>query len=139
MDELQASFLSVKLKYLEQWTLSRRRIAARYRDALKGTGDLRFFRENEGNEAVYHLFVVRSSQREALGAHLKDMGVDTGVHYPIPLHLQPAYQFLGYKGGAFPVSEKHSREMLSLPIFPEMTDAQVDYVVDQAKRFFQKA
>lgn len=139
MDELQAAFLGVKLNHIEKWTASRRRIAARYREKLQGTGDIRFFRENSGNEAVYHLFVIRSAKREAIGAHLKEMGVDTGVHYPLPLHLQPAYQFLGYSKGAFPVSEKHASEMLSLPVYPEMTDEQVDYVCGQIQAFFKAA
>ncbi len=139
MDELQASFLGVKLNYIEKWTAARRSIAARYREKLQGTGDIRFFRENSGNEAVYHLFVIRSSKREAIGAHLKEMGVDTGVHYPLPLHLQPAYKFLGYQTGAFPISEKHAGEMLSLPVYPEMTDEQVDYVCNQVQAFFKSA
>ncbi len=135
MDELQAGFLSVKLNYIEKWTAARRRIAARYREKLQGVADIRFFSEKSGNEAVYHLFVIRTAKREAIGAHLKEMGVDTGVHYPLPLHLQPAYQFLGYSKGQFPVSEKHASEMLSLPVYGEMTDEQVDYVADQIKRF----
>lgn len=137
MDELQAAFLSVKLNYLEKWTESRKQIAARYRDNLTGTGDLRFFQEKSGNQSAYHLFVIRSSMRELIGAHLKKRGVDTGVHYPIPLHLQPAYLSLGYTEGSYPVSERHSSEMLSLPIYPEMTNEQVDYVSDQIKLFFR--
>ena len=136
MDGLQGAVLGVKLPQLEAWNDRRRAIAARYGAALQGVGDLRLPSEAEGARHVYHLYVVRTRQRTALAEHLAEAGVQTAVQYPVPLHLTAAYEFLGHKSGDFPVSERACDEILSLPIFPELEDALVDYVCEQVRRFY---
>jgi len=127
MDGIQGAILGVKLKHLESWTEARRRLAATYRQLLDGT-PARAPKERSGVRHVYHVYTVRLQQRDRWRARLTEMGIQTGVHYPIPLHLQPAYRDLGYGVGDFPVSEAVAREVLSLPFFPEMTDQQVEEV-----------
>jgi dTDP-4-amino-4,6-dideoxygalactose transaminase len=127
MDELQAAILRVKLRELDRWTEERRERAARYRLALAG-GPVKPVAERAGVRHVYHLFVVRTAHREHLQGVLADAGIGSGVHYPIPVHLQPPYSF-GHLPGDFPVSERASREVLSLPMFAELTDPQQDAVV----------
>lgn len=127
MDGIQGAVLGVKLRHLERWTKARRRLAATYGRLLAGTA-ARTPRERPGVRHVYHVYAVRLPQRDAWRARLQEMGIQTGVHYPVPVHLQPAYRDLGYKAGDFPVAEAVAREVLSLPLFPEMTDAQVEEV-----------
>ncbi len=126
LDELQAAILRVKLRHLADWTERRRAIAARYCEALRGV--VAVPEEQPYAGAVYHLFVIRHPRRDALMAALKDRGIGTLIHYPIPLHLQPAFAALGGRRGDFPVAEKAAAEILSLPLYPEMTDAQVHEV-----------
>ena len=127
MDGIQGAVLGVKLRYLERWTEDRRRVAATYRRLLAGTA-VQTPRERPDVRHVYHLYAVRLPQRDGWRARLHEMGVQTGVHYPVPVHLQPAYRDLGYRTGDFPVAEAVAHEVLSLPVFPEMTDAQVEAV-----------
>ena len=127
MDGIQGAILGVKLKHLESWTEARRKLATTYRQLLDGT-PARAPKERPDVRHVYHVFAVRLEQRDRWRARLTEMGIQTGVHYPVPLHLQPAYRDLGYGVGDFPVSEAVSREVLSLPFFPEMTDQQVEEV-----------
>ncbi len=127
MDGIQGAVLGVKLKHLERWTESRRRLAANYGRLLSGTV-ARTPTERPGTRHVYHVYAVRTRQRDAWRAHLLQKGIQTGVHYPVPVHLQPAYRDLGYSTGDFPVAEAASGEVLSLPLFPEMTDAQQEEV-----------
>jgi dTDP-4-amino-4,6-dideoxygalactose transaminase len=127
LDELQAALLRAKLRHLEAWTDRRRALAARYDAALAGAG-VRRPEEQPYARAVYHLYVVRHPRRDALAAALRRKGVGTLIHYPIPLHLQPAFSALGGGKGDFPAAEKAADEILSLPLYPEMTDAQVDAV-----------
>ncbi len=127
MDGIQGAVLGVKLKHLERWTDARRRLAANYGRLLGGTG-IRTPAERPGARHVYHVYAVRLRQRDAWRARLLQRGIQTGVHYPIPVHLQPAYRDLGYAAGDFPVAEAVAGEVLSLPIFPEMTDAQQEEV-----------
>jgi dTDP-4-amino-4,6-dideoxygalactose transaminase len=127
LDELQAAILRVKLKYLPAATERRRRIAASYTATFANLG-LVLPEEQPYARAVYHLYVVRHPQREALMAALEERGVGSLIHYPIPLHLQPAFAGLGGRPGDFPVAERAAREVFSLPIYPEMTDAQVESV-----------
>src|SRR5678815_4756160 len=127
MDGIQGAVLGVKLKHLESWTEARRAHAKTYARALAETQVVPPI-ERQGVRHVYHVYVVRSSDRDGLRARLTDAGVQTGVHYPIPVHLQPAYRNLGYGTGDFPVAEAIAREILSLPMFPEMTDAQIEEV-----------
>ena len=134
MDGIQGAILGVKLKHLESWTEARRKLATTYRELLDGT-PARAPKERPDVRHVYHVFAVRLEQRDRWRARLTEMGIQTGVHYPVPLHLQPAYRDLGYGVGDFPVSEAVSREVLSLPFFPEMTDQQVEEVGWRASRW----
>ena len=127
MDGIQGAVLGVKLRHLEQWTEARRHHAAAYRELLAGTA-ASVPVERAGARHVYHVYAVRLPQRDRWRAHLADMQVQTGIHYPIPIHLQPAYRDLGYHAGDFPVAERIAREVLSLPIYPEMADAQIERV-----------
>jgi dTDP-4-amino-4,6-dideoxygalactose transaminase len=127
MDGIQGAILGVKLKHLERWTEARRSHAARYREKLAGA-DVGPPAAREDARHVYHVYAVRVSQRDAWRAWLTELGIGTGVHYPIPIHLQPAYRDLGYSRGDFPVSEAVAAEVLSLPMFPEMTEAQIETV-----------
>lgn len=127
MDGVQGAILGVKLRHLDAWTEARRRNAAEYGRRLAETS-AELPRERPGVRHVYHLYVVRLRQRDAWRERLSEAGVQTGVHYPIPVHLQPAYHDLGYTAGAFPVCERAAGEVLSLPMFPELTDAQIGEV-----------
>jgi dTDP-4-amino-4,6-dideoxygalactose transaminase len=128
LDELQAAILRVGLRHLPAWTERRRTIAARYREGL-GDAGLDLPRDRPYAHAVCHLFVVRHPRRDALAEALRARGVGTLIHYPIPLHLQPAFASLGGRPGDLPAAEKAAGEILSLPLYPELTDAQVDAVV----------
>jgi len=141
MDALQAAILRVKLRHLEDWTNRRRRIAQRYDEVLEGMcsgegapGCLALPREMAYARHVYHLYTIRLRDRDALQRSLAADGIATGVHYPIPIHMQPAWADLGYTVGAFPEAERASSEVLSLPLYPEMTDEQVDAVVSAVRR-----
>jgi dTDP-4-amino-4,6-dideoxygalactose transaminase len=127
MHALQGAILRVKLGHLGEWTDVRREHAARYNVRLAGA-DVTRPEEMSYARHVYHQYAVRSRERDALRASLAADGIATGVHYPTPVHLQPAYAGLGYKRGAFPVSERASAEVLSLPVFPELTTEQIDTV-----------
>jgi len=138
IDGLQAAVLSAKLRHLEDWNASRRRLAGRYDSLLAGAqarGLLRAVRQADDARGVYHLYVIRISApplgpgRDAVLAALRTAGIEAGIHYPIPLHLQPALAYLGHGRGAFPEAERAAGEVLSLPIFPLMTQAQQDRVV----------
>jgi dTDP-4-amino-4,6-dideoxygalactose transaminase len=136
LDELQAAFLSVKLKQLEFWTKQRQEIAAYYTKALKGVGDIITPVQHPLSTHVYHLYVIRTNQRDNLQRFLADRGVTTLIHYPIPPHLQKAYLDLGFKKGDFPLAEKLAITSLSLPLWPGMSMDEIDYVIDQCKNFF---
>jgi dTDP-4-amino-4,6-dideoxygalactose transaminase len=136
LDTLQAAILRVKLRRLDGWNRRRRAIASRYRAALDGIGDLRLTHDPGGEGHVYHLFVVRTSRRDELRRHLAESGVRASVHYPVPPHLQPLDEDLGYREGAFPVAEECARTVLSLPVAPELTDDQVNHVCERIRKFF---
>ncbi len=125
MDGIQGAVLGVKLPYLDRWNEARRTHATSYRTKLMGIGDIRFIAEKPDRTAVYHLFVIRTAKRDALQAHLTEHGIATAIHYPIPLHLQKPLQHLGYKEGDFPSTEKLAKEMLSLPMYAELTEGQI--------------
>ena len=135
MEGIQGAVLGVKLKYLAAWTQARRRVAARYNDLLKGVPGVITPKEMPYAKHVYHLYVIRVQRRDELQKHLEAKGVSTGLHYPIPLHRQKAFEGLGYKEGDFPVAERLANEILSLPMFPELTDEQIDYVSASIKEF----
>jgi dTDP-4-amino-4,6-dideoxygalactose transaminase len=137
MEGIQGAVLAVKLKHLPGWTQKRRTIAHTYHDLLADT-PLQLPREAKSVESVYHLYVVRHPRRDELKKHLEANGVGCALHYPLPLHLQKCYASLGHKPGDFPVAEKAARECLSLPIYPELTDKQVQRVADVIKDFFRK-
>ena len=134
LDTLQAAILRVKLRYLEGWNEARRRNGALYTKLLAGSGVITPV-EAPDSVHVYHLYVVRTPQRDALQAHLREQGVGTAIHYPIPIHLQPFYAENEFRHGQFPVTEQLCDEILSLPMFPEMTAEQVHYVSTQVIEF----
>jgi len=129
LEGLQGGFLNVKLKKLDGWNARRREIAKRYQELL-GDAPITLPSEMGWGEHVYHLYVIQADDREALKQSLNDAGIETGLHYPVPLHLQVAYKDLGYEKGAFPVSEHLSSHILSLPMHPFMTDAEVERVAN---------
>ncbi len=134
LDNLQAAILRVKLHYLDQWIEARRRVASLYRELLKGS-DVRLPAEPPGYQHVYHLFVIRSQNRDALQAYLKERGIGTALHYPAPVHLQPFDSNGQDRRGEFPIAEQLCKEILSLPMYPEMTDEQVNYVAEGIRNF----
>lgn len=135
LDALQAAILRVKLRYLDQWTEARRRIARLYDERLREVAPIKTPEEMEYGRHVYHLYVIRTPRRDDLLRHLNENGIGAVMHYPTPLHLQPAYQYLNYKLGDFPVAEACAREVLSLPMYPELTDEQVEFIVNTIKKF----
>jgi dTDP-4-amino-4,6-dideoxygalactose transaminase len=137
MEGFQGAVLGVKLKHLQKWNAERRRVAQRYTELLADT-PLQLPIEDGNAESAWHLYTVRHLRRDELKKFLDENGIGNAVHYPIPLHLQKAYAHLGHKPGDFPVAEKAAREVLSLPIFPELTEAQILRVVAVIKEFFSK-
>lgn len=134
LDAIQTGILSVKLKYLARWNKLRREHAAKYQDLLEdGRVETPF--EPSWSRAVYHLYVIRTADREGLMAHLKLAGIGTGIHYPIPLHLQKAYRSLKYQLGDFPVTERVAAEIVSLPMFPQLTTEQQTRVAEEIATF----
>jgi dTDP-4-amino-4,6-dideoxygalactose transaminase len=128
MDAIQGAALNVKLRHLDQWTAQRRAVARAYEDALADTPIQRA--APTGDDHVWHVYAVRVRDRDAVRQELTARGIMTGIHYPVPVHLQPAYSDLGYGAGDFPVSEQLASEFLSLPIYPELTGPQIDAVCD---------
>jgi dTDP-4-amino-4,6-dideoxygalactose transaminase len=137
MEGIQGAVLGIKLKHLPAWTSERQRVAKRYAELLKDT-PLQLPVQPANAESVWHLYVVRHPRRDELKAHLEANGVGCALHYPLPLHLQKCYASLGHKVGDFPNSEKSAAQCLSLPIYPELTDAQILRVVEVVKSFFAK-
>ena len=128
MDALQAVVLSAKLRRLEGWNAARRAAAARYDEMLSAYGDIRLPSTLAGNEHVWHLYVVRAPHRDRVLKELQSAGIGAGIHYPVPVHLTRAFAELGHPEGTFPVAECTAREILSLPIFPEITQAEQERV-----------
>ncbi|MDO8543497.1 MAG: DegT/DnrJ/EryC1/StrS family aminotransferase [Opitutaceae bacterium] len=136
LSELQAAFLRAKLPHLPEWNSRRTRLAQQYMSRLQGVGDVTLPFVPEWAAPVWHLFVIRTAQRDALQAHLAAQGIGTQIHYPIPPHLSNAYRESGWKRGDFPLAEKYAGEVLSLPIGPHISSEQVDFVADQVAAFF---
>jgi dTDP-4-amino-4,6-dideoxygalactose transaminase len=134
LEGIQGAVLNVKLKYLDQWNDLRRQHAAQYTELLTGSG-LILPREMDYARPVYHLYVVQTEDRDGLQKALADADVQTGIHYPIPIHLQPAYASMGHKAGDFPEAELQARRVLSLPMFPELTSEQVEQVALAVRGF----
>jgi len=140
LDEMQAAILNIKFPHLEKWSELRREKAATYTHLLKeSVGDLvQTPVEVEGNYHVFHQYTIRVEKRDELQAFLKEQGVATMIYYPLPLHVQPVFQNLGYKEGDLPLAEKAAKEALSLPMFPELKQEQQEYVVAKIAEFFGK-
>ena len=136
LDALQAAILGAKLPHLDAWNARRREIADYYTELLTNT-DIGTPYVPPHIQPIYHIYCIRvpSGNRDALQKHLKARGIETGIHYPIPLHLQPVYQNLGYHAGDFPETERAAHEILSLPMYPELTDAQTQQIVDAIREF----
>lgn len=138
LDAIQCGILHVKLAYMPEWNALRRERAAHYQHLLAtSSGSVIAPYEPSWSKAVYHLYVIRTKDREGLMAHLKNAGIGSGIHYPIPLHRQKAYASMNYREGDFPVSERVAREIVSLPMFPQLTAAQQSRVVDEITQFLQ--
>ncbi|MFH1400686.1 MAG: DegT/DnrJ/EryC1/StrS family aminotransferase [Nanoarchaeota archaeon] len=140
MDGLQAAILSVKLKHLTEWIDERRAVAARYDTALADLvkkGILTIPQALPGVRHVYYMYVIETERRDDLMAHLKNADIECGIHYPVPLHLQPAYAYLGYKERDFPNAETAAKRILSIPMYPELSAEQQDYIVGKIKEFFK--
>lgn len=135
LDDVQAAILSTKLAFLDDWNERRRRIASLYRESLKDL-PVRAPAERPDCHHVYHLFVLQTDQRDDLQAFLAEQGIRTLIHYPIPIHLQQAYQDLGHTKGRFPVTEQAVERIVSLPLYPQLRDDEVAYVIDSIRRFF---
>ena len=138
LDGLQAAFLSVKLPHLPAWNAARMRHAETYAAELEGVGDLVLQKRSPQSTHIYHLFIVETNHRDALRAHLLAAGIQTGIHYPIPIHLQEAYRELGLGAGSFPEAERLAENMLSLPMFPELTAEQIARVTGTIHDFFAR-
>jgi len=132
LDELQAAFLRVKLNYLHEWTQQRKEIASWYNEALQMRNDLVLPHVHENADHVYHLYVVRTSNREKLQQELTEKGIQTMIHYPVPPHLQQAYKHLGFKKGDFPIAEEIANTCLSLPIWPGMDNTVIDQIINSS-------
>jgi dTDP-4-amino-4,6-dideoxygalactose transaminase len=135
LDTLQAAILRVKLRHLERWTEERRSRAAAYSRALEGVAGITLPREHEGARSAWHLYTIRSPEREALQAHLRERGIASAVHYPRPIHLQPSMAAAGGRPGDLPVSERLCREVLCLPIYPELPDEDVARIAREVRSF----
>ncbi|MDP8212478.1 MAG: DegT/DnrJ/EryC1/StrS family aminotransferase [Candidatus Zapsychrus exili] len=133
MDEIQAAILNVKLKHLPEWTKNRQKNAAKYNELLKDSGIVTPF-EADNADHVYHLYIVRVSNRDELREKLSEAGIESGIHYPIPIHFQDVYANLGYKKGDFPLTEEYSEQILSLPMFAELEDEEIEKIVDVLKQ-----
>ena len=134
MDGIQGAALGVKLKHLDRWNDARRRIAATYDEAFNGS-DATPPAIDARCKHVYHQYTIRSNRRDELRTFLGEQGIASGVYYPIPLHLQQCFSALGYRRGQLPVSEQAASEVLSLPVFPELSDQQQAHVIAQIRAF----
>jgi dTDP-4-amino-4,6-dideoxygalactose transaminase len=138
LDEIQAAWLQVKLPFLDTHNERRRRIAAIYTDRFRDLPVTLPPVEGQGDYSVFHLYAIRTDKRAALISHLSKNGIDTAIHYPIPIHLQPAFGYLGLGQGTFPHAERLEETVLSLPMYPELTDQEVNRVVLSVREFFQR-
>lgn len=135
LDAIQAGVLRIKLKRLQEWNKARRRNAAFYNDLLSNTPGVTIPFQADFATSVYHLYVVLIDNRDDLQKFLNEKAIGTGLHYPVPLHLQKAYASEGYRKGDFPVTESVASRLLSLPMFPELSNEQIEYVADCIKQF----
>lgn len=138
LDEIHAAMLRVKLKRLDVWNSQRARAATLYRERLADVGDIEFVNQEGSDQTrpVHHLFVIRTKKRDALKKYLTARDIGSAIHYPRPIHLQESFAYLGYKKGDFPISEALSRQILSLPLFPGITEKEIDYVIKTVQQFY---
>lgn len=136
MDGIQGAVLSIKLKHIQDWTDKRNEVAKKYTHRLSGINGVQVPHVSDNKISAFHLYVIGSSNRENLMKYLNEQGIGTGLHYPIPIHLQKAYQKLGYSRGDYPIAELNSERCISLPMFPELTDDQIDYVCKHVSHYF---
>ncbi len=136
LEALQGAILGVKLKHLEVWTKARQANANAYRQALEGIPQIQVPKVRNGAGHVYHLFIIEAEHRDELRTFLEKREIATGLHYPVPLHLQPCFRNLGYKEGAFPRAERSSKRIVSLPMYPELTNEQIAYIADTIREFY---
>jgi dTDP-4-amino-4,6-dideoxygalactose transaminase len=137
LDTLQAVVLLAKLPHLAAWSDARRAHAAHYTQAFAAVPQVKAPVTEPGNEHIFHQYTLRAERRDALQAHLKAQGIGHAVYYPVPLHLQNCFAHLGYRAGRLPHAERSALDVISLPIYPELSDAQRDAVVDAVRRFYQ--
>lgn len=135
LDAMQASILSVKLRYLDGWSDKRRSVASYYNKNLEGL-PVRLPKVESYNSHIYHQYVIATVERDSLAKYLEQQGIETAIYYPVSLHLQSCFEYLGYRKGDFPESEKASRETLALPIYPEINQKEQDYVIHHIRNFF---
>jgi dTDP-4-amino-4,6-dideoxygalactose transaminase len=136
LDSLQAAVLLAKLPHLEKWSAARRRNAAYYDAAFAELGEVRTPVIDPQNVSIYNQYTIRADRRDELQAYLKTKGIGQCIYYPLPLHLQPCFAYLDYREGELPESERASKEVLSLPIYPELTEGQLDEVVGAVREFY---
>ena len=138
MDGIQGAVLDVKLKHIKSWNDNRRWAASTYNENLAGIEDMVLPVEITNCDHVYHIYAARTEQRDELIEFLKERNIFCGIHYPIPIHLQEAYKYMGLEKGSFPVAEKCSEQVFSLPMFPEITNDQIQEVCQTIKDFYAK-
>jgi dTDP-4-amino-4,6-dideoxygalactose transaminase len=138
LDTLQAAVLLVKLKYLNAWTERRRANARFYQEHLAGLAQVQAPVDKPHERAVYHTFIIQADRRDELKAHLAKLGIGTAIHYPVPIHLQSVARDLGYGPGSFPVAERQAQRILSLPVYPELREAELQHVVAGIRSFYEK-
>lgn len=138
LDALQAAILRVKLRHLDDWSAARRRHAHYYDQAFAALDAVQTPITQPGNEHIYNQYIIRVAQRDALQVFLKERQIGNAIYYPLPLHLQDCYADLGYKAGDLPEAEKAARETLALPVYPELTQAQQEYVITAIREFFSQ-
>lgn len=136
LDETQAAVLNVKFKYLDKWNEKRRLLAKVYKHGLKDL-PVKIVSESENAESVYHLFVIRVKNRQHVMDFLKDNGIASAVHYPVPIHLTPSFKYLANKKNSFPISEHSCKEILSLPLHPQMKKSEIEYVIETLKKYYK--
>ncbi len=138
LDAMQAAILNAKFPYLDKWSESRKKNANYYNEQFKRIESIEIPEVKEYNYHIYHQYTIKvtESKRDKLQNYLKENNIGTKVYYPLPLHLQPCFKYLGYKQGDFPVAEEMSKRVLSIPVFPELTDNQLDYVIQHIETFF---
>ncbi|MGC8717591.1 MAG: DegT/DnrJ/EryC1/StrS family aminotransferase, partial [bacterium] len=139
LDEIQAAILRVKLRYLDKWISRRQEIAGLYTRLLRDIPSIKTPITKDDRTHTFHQYVIRVEKRDELQRYLSERGIGTAIYYPLPLHLQNAYKNLGYKEGDFPQAEKACKEVLALPMWPELKDEEVEEVVKEIRNFYEKA